>query len=178
MIVDTFENGHSILKCFPYGDLKPQPFVEGSIENIKKTAQAVKKKFASTFPGIVQQLNAFLLILPKSDDANDYVKDHPLYIPFKKDPFNIDHGYATNRDESAASEKQANKDAEATAKDTRPDLEIWRSTPCMTKKAKIPFERVKSIVDENGTVNNIILKTCILTIIFYRRANIGTFLRE
>jgi CRISPR-associated protein Csm4 len=31
MIVGTFENEHSILKCFPFGDLKPQMFVEGSV---------------------------------------------------------------------------------------------------------------------------------------------------
>ena len=42
MIVDTFENEHSILTSFPSGDLKPQAFVDGSIDRIKKVAAAVK----------------------------------------------------------------------------------------------------------------------------------------
>jgi len=29
MEVQTFENEHSILKCYPVGDIKPQPFEQG-----------------------------------------------------------------------------------------------------------------------------------------------------
>lgn len=156
MIVDTFENKHSILKSFPSGDLKPQPFVEGSTDRIKKVAAAVKAKF-NREAGVIRDWNAFLANVPKSDDADEYVRDHPLYIPFRKELFRIDEGYATTKDAAAAKADQANKDAEAESKLKRPDIEIWRSLPCMTKKAKIPFERVKSIIGENGKLKNIVL---------------------
>ena len=157
MIVETFENQHSILKSFPSGDLKPQAFVEGSIERIKKVAAAVKAKFYRE-AGVIRDWNAFLSHVPKSDDADEYVRQHPLYIPFRKELFQIDEGYATTKDEAAARLDQASKDAEAESKKKTPDIEIWRSLPCMTKKSKIPFERVKSIVSESGKLNNIVLK--------------------
>ena len=74
-------------------------------------------------------------------------------IPFRKELFLIDEGYATIKDAAAARVNQANKDVEAELKKKRPDVEIWRSLPCMTKKSKIPFERVKSIVSESGNQN-------------------------
>ena len=158
MIVDTFENKHSILKSFPTGDLKPQPFVEGSIDRIKKVAAAVKAKFNREV-GVIRDWNAFLANVPKSDDADEYVRDHPLYIPFRKELFQIDEGYATTKDAAAAKADQANKDAEAESKMKRPDIEIWRSLPCMSKKSKIPFERVKSIIGESGNSTNIMFTT-------------------
>ena len=81
---------------------------------------------------------------------DEYVRDHPMYIPFRQELFRIDEGYATTKDAAAAKAEQANKDAEAEAKMKRPNIETWRSLPCMTKKAKVPFERVKSIIGENG----------------------------
>ena len=155
MIVDTVENQHSILKSFPSGYLKPQAFIEGSTDKIKKVAAAVKAKFSREV-GVIRDWNAFLLNVPKSDDADEYVRDHPMYIPFRQELFRIDEGYAATKDAAAAKAEQANKDAEAEAKMKRPDIEIWRSLPCMTKKAKIPFERVKSIIGENGKLNNIV----------------------
>ena len=104
--------------------------------------------------GVIRDWNAFLLKVPKTNDVDEYVRDHPLYIPFRQELFRIDEGYATTKDPAAAKAEQANKDAEAEAKKKRPDIEIWRSLPCMTKKAKIPFERVKSIIGENGRLNN------------------------
>ena len=156
MIVDTFENGHSILKSIPSGELRPQAFVEGSIEKIKKTASLVKTKF-SKFKGIVRDWNEFLLKVPESDNADDYVRDHPLYIPFRKELFQMDEGtVVTTKDVAASKANQKDKDAEAEAKKKQPDIEIWRSLPCMTKKSKVPFERVRSIISENGKINNII----------------------
>lgn len=176
MIVETFENEHSILKSFPSGDLKPQAFVEGSIEKIKKVAAAVKAKF-NREAGVIRDWNAFLLNVPKSDDADEYVRQHPLYIPFRNELFQINEGYATTKDTAAAKADQANKDAEAEAKNKRPEIEIWRSLPCMTKKAKIPFERVKSIIGENGRLNNIFyLHLICLTTICFRQKRISSFL--
>ena len=161
MIVETFENQHSILKSFPSGDLKPQAFVEGSIDKIKRVAAAVKAKF-NREAGVIRDWNAFLANIPKSDDADEYVRDHPLYIPFRKELFQIDEGYATTKDAAAAKVDQAKRDAEAEAMKKRPDIEIWRSLPCMTKKSKIPFERVKSIIGENGRLSSIFIFECLL----------------
>ncbi len=157
MIVETFENERSVLKSFPSGLLKPQEFVEGSFKSIQKTAGLVKQRFGGNMPGVAYQWDQFLLSAPKSDNVYDFVKDHPLYIPFKKELFQIDEeGYAAARDQSAAKEIQTKKDAEAFANTSSTEFEIWRSAPCMSKKSKLPFERVKAIV-ENGKVNSEVL---------------------
>jgi hypothetical protein len=166
MVVDTFENEHSILRCFPFGELKPQAFVEGAIEKIKKTAELVKRKFAK-FDGVIRQWNEFLEIAPKSDDVYEYIRDHPLYVPFAKDLFQLelDQGYATTRDLATVKAFQEVKDSEAVAKKAGGDLEIWRSLPCMTKKSKIPFERVKSAMGDKG--KKTILQMCQFIISHY-----------
>jgi hypothetical protein len=91
MIVDTFENEHSILKSFPSGDLKPQAFVEGSIEKIKKVAAAVKAKF-NREAGVIRDWNAFLLNVPKSDDADEYVRHHPCIFLLERSFFKLTKG--------------------------------------------------------------------------------------
>ena len=99
------------------------------------------------------------------------------YIPFRKELFQIDGGHATTKDAAAAKAEQGNKDADAEAKKKRPDIEIWRSLPCMTKKAKIPFERVKSIIGENGKLHHIVLFTIIfITTACFRQKRVSSFL--
>jgi len=160
MFVETFENKHSILKCFPTGELSPQPFVEGSFLKFQKVVAAVKTKFGLEFPGIVMQWNDFLLTAPKSDDASEYEKEHPLYIPFREVLFGIrqsDGRYASTRDECAASEcaamkTQSDKDAESASKIGRFEAETWRTLPCMNKGAAAAFERVKTVTKDGGAV--------------------------
>jgi hypothetical protein len=89
LIVDTYENECSILKDFPSGDLKPQPFVEGARAKLEKVAEAVKSKLGMDFPGAIVQWNEFLATAPQTDDAEAYCAAHPLYVPFKEKLFGI-----------------------------------------------------------------------------------------
>jgi hypothetical protein len=152
MMVETYENEHSILKCFPFGEFKPQPFVEGAVAKMKKTAELVKRKFGK-FDAVVSQWNDFLDNAPQSDNVDEYIRRHPLYIPFAKDLFLLDQGYAIARDMATVKATQEEKDSEAVTKKTGSDCEIWRSLPCMTKKTKVAFERVKSVPGDKGKKN-------------------------
>jgi hypothetical protein len=55
-----------------------------------QVAAAVKAKHGRDFPGAVLQWEEFLNSAPDTDDAEEHVKDHPLYIPFSKELFGID----------------------------------------------------------------------------------------
>jgi len=152
-IVLMFYHSPYKLKSFPTGDLKPQPFKEGARAKIEKTADAVRRKHGMDFPGAVVQWNEFLRIAPQTDDVYDYVKDHPLYVPFKEEVFGIssyDGRYAASiggHDSQTKSIRQQDEDA---ARKMHKKVEVWRTMPCMDKGAQCAFERVKHAEDENG----------------------------
>jgi hypothetical protein len=88
-IVQTLENRHGILTGFPSGTLSPQPFEQGSREDLEKVANKVREKYGKDFPGAVESWDNFLRDAPQSDDVEDYVAKFPLYIPFKELLFGI-----------------------------------------------------------------------------------------
>jgi hypothetical protein len=45
MVAETFENEHSILKCFPTGVLSPQPFEPGFRQKLVKVAEACRYEY-------------------------------------------------------------------------------------------------------------------------------------
>jgi hypothetical protein len=151
MLAPAYENKESILKCFPTGHLSPQPFIEGSRAKLEKVAAAVKLKHGHDFPGAVVQWDEFLANAPQSDDADEYVKEHPLYVPFTKELFGIDSEddrYADGRDDCVAKNDQFHQDAAVTTNEL--DAEIWRTLPCMAKNAKAALERVRKVKQDDG----------------------------
>jgi hypothetical protein len=153
MMVEQFENEHSILKCFPTGYLYPQPFVEGSRQKLEKVAAAVKMKLGNDFPGVVLQWEQFLAKAPQSDDADEYVRENPLYIPFTKELFGIDPEnelYAHGRNDCVAKKEQSEQDVKAAAKEM--EKEVWRTLPCMSKNTKNAVERVTRLKQDDGTI--------------------------
>jgi len=88
-IVQTLENRHGILTGFPTGKLSPQPFEQGSREDLERVASAVRDKYGKDFPGAVEGWDNFLRDAPQSDNVEDYVAKCPLYIPFKELLFGI-----------------------------------------------------------------------------------------
>lgn len=88
---------------------------------------------------------------PQSDDAEEYVRENPLYIPFTKEVFGIDpddERYAQGRDDCAARKEQCEQDATAATKDL--EAEVWRSLPCMSKNSKHAVERVRRSKQADG----------------------------
>jgi hypothetical protein len=151
MVVEKYENKHNILKSFPTGVIQPQPFVEGSRQKLEKVAAAVKMRHGHDFPGAALQWDEFLANAPQSDDADEYVRNNPLFIPFAKELFGInteDERYALGRDDIAAKKDQFEHDASAATKEL--DEEVWRTLPCMAKTAKSAVERVRRIKQDNG----------------------------
>jgi hypothetical protein len=152
MIVETYENEHSILREFPTGDLNPQPFVDGARRKMEKVAAAVRLKHGMDFPGAVVQWDAFLAMAPQSDDVFEFIADNPLYIPFKEELFDISSDnsrYAHSRSGlPSAHIRQQDEDTAARAKGD--DAEVWRTMPCMDKNAPEAFERVMAIRDDDG----------------------------
>jgi hypothetical protein len=113
MMVETFENEHSILRTFPTGVLHPQPFKEGARAKFEKTAAAVRQKHGLDFPGAVVQWNDFLEMAPKNDDVYEYIAENPLYVPFKDELFGIssdDGRYAESSSGYAADQIQQQED--------------------------------------------------------------------
>ena len=88
-IVQTLENRQGILTGFPTGKLSPQPFEQGSREDLERVANAVREKYGKDFPGAVEAWDNFLREAPQSDDVEEYVAQYPLYIPFKEVLFGI-----------------------------------------------------------------------------------------
>jgi hypothetical protein len=88
-ISETVENEHSVLRCYPTGKFSPQPFVEGSREQLEKVAAAVRQKYGLSFPGAVEGWRHFLDEAPQSDNVEEYIAKHPLYIPLKKELFHL-----------------------------------------------------------------------------------------
>ena len=157
MYVNTYENKHSILDRFPTGILNPQPFVEGSRKKMERVAQAVRVKHGMDFPGAVIHWNEFLKIAPQTDDAEEYVKEHPLYVPFKEELFGIsssDERYAMSASGCAAHQQQIvqQKDENAANRNRDDKIERWQTLPCMDRNAEMAFERVKTVRDEEGKV--------------------------
>jgi hypothetical protein len=151
MIVESYENKHSILRSFPTGNLSPQPFVEGSREKLEKVAAAAKSKLGNDFPGVVHQWDEFLAKAPQSDDVEEYIRENPLYVPFSKELFGIDpddERYSHGRDDCVAKKEQVEKDASVAKKAF--DAEVWRTLPCMTMNAKHSVERVKRSKQNDG----------------------------
>lgn len=114
-------------------------------------AAAVKRKHGNDFPFAVLQWEKFLASAPLSDDADEYVKDNPLYIPFRKEMFGIDPSderYTHGRDDCAAKKDQCQQDAAAASKGL--EEEVWRSLPCMSKSSAAAFERVKAVKQDDG----------------------------
>lgn len=115
MIVTKFESDCTALFKLPSGNLRPQPFVEGSRLIFEKVAAAVKAKHGLDFPGVVLSWNSFLANAPQTDVAEDYVQVHPLYIPFKEKLFGISTSstaYSNCCDHSALRKQQEVCDAE------------------------------------------------------------------
>lgn len=88
-IVETVENASSILTSFPNGLIPPQPFIDGSRQNLENVEEAVRHRLGLSFPGAVLAWQEFLRQAPQSDDVHQYIVDHPLYIPFKEELFGI-----------------------------------------------------------------------------------------
>lgn len=108
MMVNTFENNYTIMKSLPTGDLEPQPFIEGSRALLEKVAEKVRMKHGLDFPGAVAQWTSFLESAPQNDDAEDFCRINPLYVPFKERLFGIlpgDARYAETRDDCSASKE-------------------------------------------------------------------------
>lgn len=151
MLVETFENEHSILRCFPTGDLEPQPFKEGARAKMEKTAAVVRQKHGLDFPGVVLQWNAFLEMAPQSDDVYEYVAQNPLYVPFKEELFGISSADERYAGSAAADQIQQQQDKDAASKLSKEvHAEVWRTRPCMDKRADMSFERMKSGHDGKG----------------------------
>ncbi len=87
--IPLMENKFGILKDFPTGEIKAQEFEPGSRQALEEVAAAVRKKYGKDFPGVVTAWEEFLNEAPQSDDVEEYLEDHPLYIPFKKILFGI-----------------------------------------------------------------------------------------
>lgn len=84
------ENDFGVLTDFPSGKISAQPFIEGSRSKLEDVARAVRKKFGKDFPGVVVEWeDEFLREAPQSDDVEEYLKENPLYIPFKKELFGM-----------------------------------------------------------------------------------------
>lgn len=88
-VVQTLENRHGILTDFPTGVLSPQPFEQGSRNDLESVANKVRERYGKDFPGAVEKWEEFLAEAPQSDDVEEYVAKNPLYIPFKELLFGI-----------------------------------------------------------------------------------------
>ena len=166
MVVETFENEHSILTSFPDGELNPQPFIQGSREKFEKTAESVKAKFGVVYPRIIDDWDKFLNEAPKNDDVWDYISENPLYVPFRRELFRIsdkhpryskERGVATQEDAVATQQDVSGDDMvqrldqEAAAKENaKENLEMWRSMPCMGKQTSQPYQKVRSTESTKG----------------------------
>jgi hypothetical protein len=91
--------GMYILQSLPVKDILPEAFVEGSRTHLEKVAAKMIKSYSVNFPHIAAEWKHFIdNIAPKSDDVNEYVKDHPLYIPFLKEAFGTEGEIANKQD--------------------------------------------------------------------------------
>jgi hypothetical protein len=120
----------------------------------------VRVKFGNDFPGVITQWEEFLASAPQTDDANEYVRENPLYVPFSKELFGIDpedETFAHGRDDCVAKNDQIRQDSSIKAKDLQ--KEVWRTLPCMKKNSVQAFERVKQVQCEG--INSRIINYCI-----------------
>jgi hypothetical protein len=81
---NNIPEGMYILKHFPTGEILPEAFEEGSRIHLEKLTAKMVKSYSVNCPPIAEEWKDFCEnIAPQSDDVNEYVKEHPLIIPFK-----------------------------------------------------------------------------------------------
>lgn len=141
-----------IMQRFPQGDLQPQPFEEGSRHLLEQVNIAVIKKFGHLFPGVVGAWRQFLDDAPANDDVYDWIIDHPLDIPFRKELFGLDDAEISTEN-FAVAQKRADRVALArTATLSTFDDEVWMAEPSMRftqsrAPSDVPYKRVRMVTD-------------------------------
>jgi hypothetical protein len=81
-VASATPEGMYLLKEMPTGDILPEDFVIGSRIHLEKVVKKMSQLYSRIAPAVVTQWNAFLTRAPVSDDAMEYVREHPLHIPF------------------------------------------------------------------------------------------------
>ena len=79
------EEGMSILKSMPnLSEIQPQPFIEGSVEEMLKSIEVIKSNFLiSLSPEAVDDWNKFIKLLPRvGETASMFVERCGMRIPF------------------------------------------------------------------------------------------------
>ena len=88
-IVETVENARGILISEPTGKIVSQQFLGGFRKDLESTSDTVRLKYGLSLPGAVLAWKQFLDEAPQSDIVEEYIAQHPLYIPFKEDLFGV-----------------------------------------------------------------------------------------
>ena len=82
--------GLSLLHSLPTGKLKPAAFVQGSTAVLKGVLSSIEKHFKVRKPLIVKDWKQWVsTFAPESDDAGEYIVNHPLEIPLALELFGI-----------------------------------------------------------------------------------------
>jgi hypothetical protein len=148
LVVNTYplpsQSPCCVLREMPTGVLKPQPFIEGYRAELDKVVRSSTKKFEN-FAGVIRQWNEFSAAAPQSDDVDEYLQDHPLYIPFAKELFGIGVTNGSDRSSLIAAQKEADKSKKISSFSKFGELEIWESQPSMSFQkdapSKVPYKR-------------------------------------
>jgi hypothetical protein len=76
--------GMYVLQKFPTGEIPPEPFVPGSRALLESVCNSFCESYNTDLGNVYanEWINFKDNIAPQSDDAEEWVKDHPLHIPF------------------------------------------------------------------------------------------------
>jgi hypothetical protein len=84
---ETLPAGDFILKSIPLGVPQADCFIKDSHFLLEALMLSVKAYFSVTAPHVVTEWKEFLELCPKNDYVEDYLVDHPLYIPLRETLF-------------------------------------------------------------------------------------------
>jgi len=84
---DTLPAGDFILKSIPTGVPEADSFVKDSHLLLEALLESVKAYFGVTAPHVVAEWKEWIKLCPKNDYVEDYIRDHPLYIPLRETLF-------------------------------------------------------------------------------------------
>jgi hypothetical protein len=99
-----------LLERLPTAPLVPSPFLTGSSDYLNKVLGAIKSQYSVNNPRIVNEWKDWAATAPQSDNAQDFIVDHPeqWHIPFQ-DVLFPDQQMATADVPSIASNKREQK---------------------------------------------------------------------
>jgi hypothetical protein len=147
-----------ILKELPHGNIEPQPFVAGSRLALEKVLSSVAKKVGNILPGVVTAWNEFEKSAPQTDDVQDWLVDHPLYIPFRVELFGLDDDI--DIDHLAVCQKNHDKRVAGKRKRQHDNSmfpeEVWEAQPSMmftgVAPSSAPYKRLRTSGERSTAV--------------------------